>query len=45
MMLSEIAIPPARNPTFVQNPKSKLRAFKISITNTSVRRGSAFANA
>ena len=45
IMPSEIAIPPARNPTLVQNPKSKFRAFRISRTKTSVRSGSAFANA
>ena len=45
MMPSEIAIPPARNPTLVQNPKSKFSAFKISSTKTTVRSGSAFANA
>ena len=45
MMPSEIAIPPARNPTLVQSPKSKFSAFKISSTKTTVRSGSAFAKA
>ena len=40
-----IAIPPARNPTFVQKPKSSFRAFRTSTTNTKVRSGSAFAKA
>jgi hypothetical protein len=45
MMPSAIPMPPARNPTFAQNPKSNFRAFKISRTKTRVSSGSAFAKA
>ena len=45
MIPRAIAMPPARNPMFVQKPKSRFRAFRTSTTNTKVRSGSAFAKA